>query len=76
MLRAGQAGEQRTCLSALDDDCVCREVDTPGKRGSAAQDLDVTIRKQLLHKVAVTTKHACMMDAKATLEQLPHLSIP
>lgn len=53
-----------TYLCPLNDDSVCRQVDSPGQRGSRHQDLDVLVSKQLLHQSTIYSVHASMMDGK------------
>lgn len=68
-----RAGVQH--LGSLDDDCVCWQVDSPRKRGCAAEDFDVAFSKQFLHEVSIGTKHASMVNAKAGVEQLLQLPV-
>lgn len=48
---------------------MCGQVDAPRERGSAAEDLDVAVRKQLFHQVAVAAQHARVVDTEPCLKE-------
>lgn len=57
----------------LDDDCVGRQIDTPGQCGRAAQHTQQALSKQPLGERAVRAQHTSMMDPDAMLHQFCQL---
>ena len=70
-----EANQVKTNRQDLDDDCMGRQVHSPGQCGSADQHLEVAFGEHALHHTAVRTQHASMMDPKAFWEHLLHLLV-
>lgn len=51
------------------------QVDSPGQGSSTDQHLDMTFGEHALHKTAVRSQHASMMDSKAFREYFFHLFV-
>lgn len=62
-------------LGALDDDCVRRQVDSPGQSGRGHQHLDVAIGEQVLHQRTVHAGHAGVVDGEAVGQQVLQLQV-
>ena len=57
-------------IRSLDDDSVCRKVDTPGQGGRAHQALDMSFSEESFHKISILSQHASVMGAKSFREQI------
>mmetsp|Transcript_96000 Transcript_96000/g.248261 ORF Transcript_96000/g.248261 Transcript_96000/m.248261 type:complete len:215 (-) Transcript_96000:1286-1930(-) len=60
-------------LRALDDHCVCRQVDTPRQRGRRHKNLNVPISVQIFNKLPVRTRQASVVDGKTVRQEILHL---
>jgi len=61
---------------AFDDDGPRGQVDTPGQRGSAAENLKDAGEEHLLCEDAVGPQHACMVNTKAVVKHQRQLPVP
>lgn len=59
----------------LDDNSMGWQVHSPGQGGSADQHLQVPFGEHALHKAAVRSQHASMVDSKTFREHLFHLFV-
>ena len=62
-------------LGALDHHEMRGEVDSPGERGGANQDLDLFVAEELLHQRAVRLSQPGVMHADAKGERVPQVGV-